>query len=438
MPTISILLGLPIPFANIGSLVPALLPLRTSTIGPRSKDLSTANVATALALNAAQVWEYFTTYSSQTNSLPSQAMVELKALLDDATYKHKNALSYRGSEDSMEYRQACALYKVFLSEATKLGKRLWTTFDTKGMMFGILVVLSSLLLDISLLFPNLKNRSRRIYLLRVPGFLFMEFFVATILMVFQCVMLTFSNSYINSEQNIIMFSLSILCVILAVHRGLLRFAETRLRLCKIIPNRKREDAYLARNDIYNVCWMLLLIPCCSRLGEIFVAGHGMDPSIPKYSVHDPFYFILSLAALSFLRIRGSAQDTKLTGMLQVRDVCDLSSLIALGLSWLEKRSIDTARNGYVMCRISIALSLVSLFTVFLRSMAISQKYPSCLATIITYLTLLMAVTGPSSGPSAILFLTQLWSLSRITKINGPGKVGFEASASESVVTLLSK
>ena len=35
--------------------------------------------------------------------------------------------------------------------------------------------------------------------------------------------------------------------------------------------------------------------------------------------------------------------------------------------------------------------------------------------IIQYLTLLMALTGPSSGPSTVLFLLQVWAMSRITK-----------------------
>lgn len=422
VPTISLLLGLPIPFANIGSLVPSLLPLQTS----RSAETPpTAQIATALAFNAAQVWEYFTTYSSETYALPVQAMTELRALLDSATAKHKSASlppSSQGSEDSMDYRQACALYKVFLTEATKLGKRLWTTFDVTGMIYGIMIILFSLLVDALHLFStDPKPRSLK-QLSLFPWLPPTETIVASILMVFQCAVLTFSNSYINSERSIIMFSLSITCIILVIHRGLLYYSYTRMR--QLIPNNGKDKVQLVRTDIHNVCWMLVLIPCCSRLSEILVTGHGMDPSIPTHAVHNPVFFIFSLAVLSILRMRSKLWEPQGTYVIPIQDICDLSALVALGLSWLDKRSTDLSRNGYVLCRISMALSVLSLFIGFLRMASSATKHSSYSITIFAYLTLLMAVTGPSAAPSAILYLIQLWSLSSITKVTGPGKVRY--------------
>jgi phosphatidylinositol glycan class O len=415
VPTISLLLGLPIPFANIGSLVPSLLPLRTS----RSTAAPTAQIATALALNAAQVWEYFTTYA-----LPLQAMTELRALLDSAIAKHKSASlqpASKGSEDSMDYRQACALYKVFLTEATKLGKRLWTTFDVAGMVYGIMIILFSLLVDASHLFStDLKARSLK-SLSIFPWFSLTETIVASIVMVFQCALLTFSNSYINSERNIIMFSLSILCIVLVSHRGLLYYSYTRMRQLILINGKDKVQS--VGTDLHNICWMLVLVPCCSRLSELFVTGHGMDPSIPKHAAHNPVYFILSLAVLSILRMRSRLWDAQVTKVLPLHDLCDLSALVALALSWLEKRSSDTSRNGYVMCRITIALSLLSLLIAFCR-MVSSAKNSSYSCTIFSYLTLLMVVTGPSAAPTAILYLIQIWSLSCITKVTGPGEVSY--------------
>jgi hypothetical protein len=89
----------------------------------------------------------------------------------------------------------------------KLGKRLWTTFDVAGMVYGIMIILFSLLVDASHLFStDLKARSL-ISLSIFPWFSLTETIVASIVMVFQCAMLTFSNSYINSERNIIMFTI---------------------------------------------------------------------------------------------------------------------------------------------------------------------------------------------------------------------------------------
>ena len=77
VPTISILLGLPIPYANLGGIAPTLLGYE----GIR-------DTAAALALNAAQVWRYFDIYSRTANMLPR--LPELKEQLDEAVdaYSH--------------------------------------------------------------------------------------------------------------------------------------------------------------------------------------------------------------------------------------------------------------------------------------------------------------------------------------------------------------
>ena len=73
VPTISILLGLPVPYANLGSMVPALALLDNPS-----------QTVTALALNAAQVWRYFTMYSTTANQLPGLDELEerLKQVVD--------------------------------------------------------------------------------------------------------------------------------------------------------------------------------------------------------------------------------------------------------------------------------------------------------------------------------------------------------------------
>ena len=123
VPTISILLGLPIPFANLGGLVPALIPPSIKA----GNDAAQAPVtATALALNAAQVWNYLTTYSNTANALPAEPLSDLEGLLNDATSAYKEALSHPEVGDMIAYRKACGLFKQFLSEATDLGKQVWT------------------------------------------------------------------------------------------------------------------------------------------------------------------------------------------------------------------------------------------------------------------------------------------------------------------------
>ena len=116
VPTISLLLGLPIPFANLGGVVPGLLP----PLHYHSKEtvVEAPYVATALALNAAQVWHYLHTYSSTANKLPDSAIAELQEMLEKASTRFKEALGHKDSFDSLAYREACGLFKYFLSKVT--------------------------------------------------------------------------------------------------------------------------------------------------------------------------------------------------------------------------------------------------------------------------------------------------------------------------------
>ncbi len=115
VPTISLLLGLPIPFANLGGVVPGLLP----PLKYHSEEeliVEAPYIATALALNAAQVWNYLHIYSSTANKLPDNAIAELRELLENASSRFKEALAQEDSFDSLAYREACGLFKYFLSQ----------------------------------------------------------------------------------------------------------------------------------------------------------------------------------------------------------------------------------------------------------------------------------------------------------------------------------
>jgi hypothetical protein len=136
----SILLGLPIPYANIGGIVPSLLGLD-----------GVQETAAALALNAAQVWRYFSVYSSTANKLPN--LPELEERLQEAIHVYKQALAHsKNGDDSNLYYKACGLFKIFLLEASELGHRVWTRFDTVGMFLGGTIILVALVLVLASLY----------------------------------------------------------------------------------------------------------------------------------------------------------------------------------------------------------------------------------------------------------------------------------------------
>lgn len=393
VPTISILLGLPIPYANIGGLVPSLLPSPN-----HSKDQSTPQIALALALNAAQVWRYFTVYSQTANKLPS--MPELESLLTSAVSAYKKALEHDDGHDSIASREACGKFKVFLMEAAELGIRVWTRFDTVGMIVGGSILFASVLLvswrlvRFALELNSTLPRDQRL-----------EVVISAVFMLFYCLLLTFSNSYIDAEQHIGTFAQAVICIALCG-----RMSSAPLR-----PKNGGKLSVAAP-------WLPLVIPICSRLGELFVSGHGLDPSLKIHGAHHPAVFLSSLTALVLVR----AYVHRKQRAASLIHVCvDVAILLLLALAWAEKRSSDTARNGYVMCRMALALSAVGILLSVLdvvssnKTSSISQNVSGRVSILLfRLLAAIMTVTGPSSATSVVLFVIQAFVLQRLAEQSG--------------------
>jgi len=276
VPTISFLLGLPIPYANLGGVIPSLLPPHTKA------EKIMPIIAAMLALNAAQVWRYLAVYSDTANKLP--ALDELNEVLLDAVAVYKSALAAEdGAEDSISYREACAKFKLFLDEATGLGKRVWTHFNTFGMIVGAVIVFLSLIFGLPLWY---HNSDRQLHIHSYTGSQYFQVAITLILMIFQCVLLTFSNSYINQEIKVIQFSLAIICIMIA-GRG----AGAGATNTAINPSAAPSDISL-----------LLLLPFCSRISELLISGHGLDPSIRLHFAHSVLCFLPCMSSLAFFKM----------------------------------------------------------------------------------------------------------------------------------------
>lgn len=171
VPTLALLSGLPIPFGNLGSVIPLLffspLPGREGST-PTKDDMQDENqddrkrrllasfesLTAALQLNVEQVRRYLWTYSSA-SKLPTQAYDALEHMLveiDDVreqlnrlgadTLTPPSALSRKiellGDLASRQQR--------YLREALALGRSIWTQFDLCSMAWGFLLLTWSLLL----------------------------------------------------------------------------------------------------------------------------------------------------------------------------------------------------------------------------------------------------------------------------------------------------
>mmetsp|Transcript_45617 Transcript_45617/g.110519 ORF Transcript_45617/g.110519 Transcript_45617/m.110519 type:complete len:921 (+) Transcript_45617:260-3022(+) len=411
VPTISILLGLPIPYQNLGGIVPSLL---------ASHDVR--ETAAALALNAAQVWRYFTIYSQTANRLPN--LPELEEQLKDAVSTYREALRHNeDGRDSNAFYTACGLFKLFLVEASELGHRVWTRFDTVGMAGGGLilafVVLATLLPLLLLSKSFLAAQKQQIRNSR--GLL--ENILTLIYVVFHCGMLSFSNSYIEAEQRIVMFMMTTLGGVIFV----------------------RLNSTVAGGNARILPYVPLLLPILSRVTEVFVSGHGLDPSIRLHAAHSQWLFLPSLMSLLAIRTQvfekidrhHLANAGSVSGSSILHAGIDGLSLVLLAFSWIEKRNSDPDRNGYVAARGVIGLLIVSMgLSIFNAFSSSSREQPSdkapekasltsvhtsiskAVSLISRLLIAIMLVTGPATSCTVLIACLQGWMLFNLAGATG--------------------
>jgi phosphatidylinositol glycan class O len=422
VPTISLLLGLPIPYANLGGVVPALLPPLHNRREEQEQNAAEAPFAAgALALNAAQVWNYLSTYSTTANKLPDDALASLKGSLDEATSTYKMALSSPNSYDSIAYREACGLFKYFLSQATDLGKVVWTRFDIKGMACGVILLLIALVLGTpirQITFHDGNKKGKGDMLSVWSSFCTyknMELTVVAVFIVFQCALVTFSNSYILAEDSIIVFALSVICVISSTYK----YLQVSARINK-------------RHWVMQDECLPMVVAMCSRANELLVTGHGLDASIRAHLAHDAVVFIPSLMILAAFRLLSLTSKPHLIRYNTIHAANDIIVLICLAQSWWEKRSEDSERHGYF----SALLALVLCFLGFLcMAFQLSGRQKTSVefdkandefhrtALLLAKVALfIITVTGPSAASSCIFFIIQIWALRKLTILTGDKKV----------------
>jgi phosphatidylinositol glycan class O len=453
VPTISLLLGLPIPYANIGGLVPELLPSPRGheSNSERKPSSSTPHAAVDLALNAAQVYKYFSDYSKTSRDLPVNRLKELKELLDSATLVYKDALKEAmlqskkeegGGDadynDSIAFRQACSLYKIFLTESTDLGKRVWTQFNESGMIMGIGLLSLAWLIAFPLWRKGVRTEFCRLvgsadvangikghkvekgtnntHLQSIQSLRLLEIGISFLFMIFQCGIVTFGNSYIENERSVVTFFLSLLCFLVFV------------RWYYVSPS----GLSLHNKTTY----LPLVVAFTARLNDIFVTGHGLDPSIRLHGAHHSLVFLSSLFGLAILRLRWLGDKWVLRPsssiLISSSGLVDAIAIMCLALSWWEKRLRDHSRNGFYMARLAIVLTFLGLLHSAYTVLGENRKSMSTPAMVnnrvVAQLALyrvmffIVIVTGPSTASTALLIFVQTAAMCQMMEISGPKQV----------------
>jgi len=135
VPTLSLLLGLPIPFNNLGS------PIEEAFLGPESDDWEA--LARATRLTASQIERYQKEYTEVKKSevdLESQS----SRYLDEANTRWKT-MSSLSSKDNEGWQHLYRGYLDYQRENLNICKKLWASFDLVSMLAGVIVLIMSVL-----------------------------------------------------------------------------------------------------------------------------------------------------------------------------------------------------------------------------------------------------------------------------------------------------
>eukprot|EP00903_Cladosiphon_okamuranus_P014882 g13781.t1 len=176
VPTISLLLGTPIPFGSLGGVIPEVF-AGPYYDGGEERDGRLAGggdsdegddfrglerLCDALLVNSVQVWRYLSDYADVA-SMPKSDMLDLKELFLAARGAHSDWVRQRewqrikgrhseeaapgddkhGPASARELRRVCDMYRTFLDSSIGLGRSLWTQYDTSLMWWGLAVLLAA-------------------------------------------------------------------------------------------------------------------------------------------------------------------------------------------------------------------------------------------------------------------------------------------------------
>lgn len=133
VPTLSLLLGLPIPFNNLGK------PIEEAFIGTSGDDYK--NMATVNRLTAAQIFRYQKEYASvqsMDDDVRAPSLSSFKSANDAWDVNEKSRIE--------DYTHVYELYKTYQEETLAICKALWASFDVPRMLNGVTILASTLLI----------------------------------------------------------------------------------------------------------------------------------------------------------------------------------------------------------------------------------------------------------------------------------------------------
>ena len=149
VPSLALLLGLPIPFGALGSIIPQLF---------ASPSLSSFHLLAALYVNAFSVWRYLSVYQATAGSFDDGKMAELGRLFVHTADAYARLLREEEEEEGEErVERAKAVqeaFRLYLAEAVAMCRDKWATFNLPIMAVAIASLVTTATMLAALLFAS--------------------------------------------------------------------------------------------------------------------------------------------------------------------------------------------------------------------------------------------------------------------------------------------
>lgn len=156
VPTFSLLLGLPIPFSNLGSIVTDLFNHCPWWKTTASVERQLYHTIEALHMNAHQVRDYLLAYNKFSSDLSNRDLFTLDAIYQNTESELQSLMVAinDGNEKNLllRLRKLHGHYLEYLDGVKEMCKRVWAKFDVECMVLGLVVTLSALFVHIAVYF----------------------------------------------------------------------------------------------------------------------------------------------------------------------------------------------------------------------------------------------------------------------------------------------
>ncbi|XP_022102977.1 GPI ethanolamine phosphate transferase 3-like isoform X2 [Acanthaster planci] len=171
VPTLSLLLGVPIPFSNLGSIIPELFGLVPLSNQPKLTGMnnwpphlqSLYNKVGALWTNAHQVNRYLQAYSKVSDEFPRGQFNLLQNFFQEAEIAVQELLQSSAFDESRTLallQKSEQVYLDYLNQVKEMCRSMWARFDLTLIILGLAVVIGTCLISYVLLMHNYNFGNR--------------------------------------------------------------------------------------------------------------------------------------------------------------------------------------------------------------------------------------------------------------------------------------